>query len=184
MIIRELERHEIEKIWTIDRAEVIDNVYYMEDEGLILKPEHYDMQGWLPGAPERITPSLVDCFDRGGTFFGAFDGETLAGIAVLESEFIGRARDQLQLVFLHVSRSYRKTGLGKRLFEKAVERARQLGAKRLYVSATPSENTVNFYMHLGCTVTDEVDPELFEEEPEDIHLEYAIPPILNGGGGE
>jgi GNAT superfamily N-acetyltransferase len=120
-------------------------------------------------------PSLIDCFDRDGTFFGAFEGANLVGAAVLESKFIGRARDQLQLVFLHVSQSYRKTGLGRRLFVAAVERARQIGAKRLYVSATPSENTVNFYLHLGCIVTNEVDPELFEEEPEDIHLEYAIP---------
>ena len=60
------------------------------------------------------------------------------------------------------------------LFEKAVERARQLGAKQLYISATPSENTVNFYRNLGCKVTSEIDPELFELEPEDIHLEYTL----------
>jgi hypothetical protein len=49
-----------------------------------------------------------------------------------------------------------------------------MGARRLYISATPSENTVGFYTHLGCVITREVDPALFELEPEDIHLEYAI----------
>ena len=112
---------------------------------------------------------------RGGTFCGAFENSKLIGVVVLESKFIGRNGDQLQLKFLHVSRSYRKRGLGSILFEKAVEKAREMNAKRLYISATPSENTVDFYMHLGCVVTKEVDQELFELEPEDIHLEYRVP---------
>ena len=175
MIIRELEREEVEQIWTIDRSEVIDNVYYLRDGELVLEREHYDVQGWPPGESEQYTPILYDCFDRGGTFYGAFENSELIGVAVLESKFIGRDRDQLQLKFLHISRSYRKRGLGRILFEKAVEKAREVSARRLYISATPSENTVDFYMHLGCVVTREVDQELFELEPEDIHLEYTIP---------
>jgi N-acetylglutamate synthase-like GNAT family acetyltransferase len=76
---------------------------------------------------------------------------------------------------LHVSHAYRNRGLGRTLFEKSVARAREQGARRLYISATPSENTIRFYLSLGCVVTDEVDPDLYELEPEDIHLEYAIP---------
>jgi len=175
MRIQELTRKQVEQIWAIDRREIIDCVYYFEDGQLVLKPEHYDMQGWPPGEPEKYTPILHDCFDRGGTFYGAFEGSKLVGVAVLESRFMGRHRDQLQLTFLHVGHSYRKTGLGRELFEKAVEKARATcGARKLYVSATPSENTVNFYLHLGCVVTQEVDPQLFALEPEDIHLEYHL----------
>ena len=131
MTIRTLERHEVGDVWSIDRAEVVENVYYHENGRLVLKPEHHDVKGWPPGEPEQYGPILLDCYDRGGTFYGAFDGERLAGVAVLESKFIGRARDQLQLKFLHVSRSYRQTGLGRTLFEKSVARARELGARRL-----------------------------------------------------
>ena len=175
MNIRELQREEIEKIWTIDRAEVIENIYYFQNGSLILQPEHYDLQGWPPGESEQYMPILVDCFDRGGTFYGAFQYGELKGVAVLDNKFIGQNKDQLQLKFLHISRSYRKRGLGKLLFNKAVERAREMNARKLYVSATPSENTVNFYKNMGCVVTREVDQELFELEPEDIHLEYVIP---------
>jgi hypothetical protein len=56
-----------------------------------------------------------------------------------------------------------------------VARARELGARQLYVSATPSENTVRFYLRLGCRVTDDVDATLFNLEPEDIHLVFDIP---------
>ena len=175
MKFRGLERQEIGDVWSIDRAEVIDNVYYHEHGELVLKPQHYDVQGWPPGEPERYGPILLDCFDRGGTFYGAFDGETLIGATVLESRFIGREKDQLQLKFLHVSRRHRQAGLGCTLFEKAVARARELGARRLYISSTPSENTVRFYLRRGCRVTDGVDATLFEFEPEDIHLEFGIP---------
>jgi hypothetical protein len=56
-----------------------------------------------------------------------------------------------------------------------VAKARELGARRLYISATPSENTVRFYLRRGCRVTDDVDAALFALEPEDIHLEFDIP---------
>ena len=81
----------------------------------------------------------------------------------------------MQLKFLHVSHQSRKQGLGPKLFNMAVEKARALDARKLYISATPSENTVNYYMKLGCVLATEIDPELFTLEPEDIHLEYVIP---------
>ncbi len=174
MIIRELARQEIEQIWAIDRREVIDNVYYLHDGQLVLQPEHYDMQGWPSGAPETYAPSLYDCFDRGGTFYGAFVNSELVGVAVLESRLIGEHKDQLQLTFLHVSQAHRKMGLGRVLFEKAAEKAKAMNARRLYISATPSENTVDFYLRLGCALARQVDPELFALEPEDIHLEYDL----------
>ncbi len=171
---RELTRSEIPHYWDIDRREVIDNVYYYENGSLVLKPEHYDMQGWPPGEADLYTPLLLDCFDRGGWFYGLFDAERLVAAVVLESKFIGPCKDLLQLKALHVSRDYRGQGLGRRLFELAKEQARLRGAKGLYVSATPSERTIDFYLGLGCAVTATPDPELLALEPEDIHLECMI----------
>ncbi len=170
---RELKRDEIEEIWNIDRREVIENVYYLEDDALILKPEYYDMQGWPRGEAELYTPLLYECFDRGGWFCGAFDGAKLVGVAILDSKFIGKDKDQLQLKFLHISRDYRGQGLGKKLFEMASTKACEWGARQMYISATPSKNTVNFYLQLGAVVASEPDPELFALEPEDIHLECS-----------
>ncbi|HEX2998136.1 MAG TPA: GNAT family N-acetyltransferase [Anaerolineales bacterium] len=174
MNIRPLQRDEIPLIWQIDRREVIDNIYYLRDGKLVLEPEHYDMQGWPPGEAGQYTPILLDCYERGGFFWGAFENETLIGVAVLESKWIGLKQNMLQMKFLHVSRDCRGQGLGKKLFDLAVEKAKELGAKKLYISATPSEHTVNYYMRLGCVLATEIDPELFALEPEDIHLEYGI----------
>lgn len=171
---RELLREEIPRVWSIDRSEVIDNIYHVEKGTLVLRPQHLDVPGWPPGEAEKYTPLLLDCFDRGGWFHGAFDDAKLVGVVVLESKRIGKHQDQLQLKFLHVSRSYRNRGLGKQLFELARAVARERGARRLYVSATPSENTLNFYLRSGCAVAREPDPELLQLEPEDIHLECDV----------
>ena len=171
---RELTRAEVGQIWSIDRSEVIENLYFYENGELVLKPEHYEMKGWPPGEDQLYTPILLDCFDRGSWFYVLFDADQLVGIAILESKFIGSAKDQLQLKFLHVSNGYRGQGWGKKLFRLSQDKAREKGAKRLYISATPSEHTINFYHSLGCTVTKELDPELFALEPEDIHLECPV----------
>jgi predicted N-acetyltransferase YhbS len=71
--IRDLTRSEVEKVWEIDRREVVNAVYYLEGGELVLRPEHYDMQGWPAGEREIYAPILADCFDRGGTFYGAFN---------------------------------------------------------------------------------------------------------------
>jgi GNAT superfamily N-acetyltransferase len=171
VIIRLLSRDEIEQIWTIDRREVVDNIYYLQGGKLILKPDYFDILGWPPGEAEQYTSRLYTCFDRGGVFYGAFDQARLIGVVVVDSVFLGPQRDQLQLKMLYVSRDYRKHGLGVLLFEKAREIARARGAKRLYISATPSENTIHFYQRRGCVVAPEPDPELWALEPDDIHLE-------------
>ncbi len=171
---RELTRSEVTRLWDIDRREVIDNIYYLENGELVLKPEHYDMQGWPAGEADLYDPLLLDCFDRGGWFYGLFGGDRLIAAVVLESKFIGPRKDLLQLKALYVGSDYRGQGLGQQLFQLAKSKAASLGAKGLYVSATPSEHTINFYLRLGCTVTSSPDPELFALEPGDIHLECPI----------
>ena len=44
----------------------------------------------------------------------------------------------------------------------------------LYISTTPSINSINFYFKRGASLTKELNPELFELEPEEIHLDLEI----------
>jgi predicted N-acetyltransferase YhbS len=171
---RDILREEIEQVWNIDRSEVIENIYRLENGALVLRPQHFDVRGWPPGEAEKYTPILIDCFDRGGWFYGLFNDAEPVGVVVVDSKRIGRRKDQLQLEFLHVSSAYRNRGFGAQLFELAKATARERGARRLYISATPSENTINFYLRLGCAIAKEPDPKLVELEPEDIHLECDV----------
>lgn len=173
---RILSRDEIGQVWTIDRSEVIDTAYALEEGELRLRAVHYDVRGWPPGEAEKYTPILEACHDRGGWLYALFDEQRLIAAAVLDNRFIGRNRDLLQLEFLHVSHAYRHRGLGQRLFALAQSEAARRGAKGLYISATPSQHTIDFYLRLGSRVTPEPDLELFALEPEDLHLECPCHP--------
>ena len=58
--------------------------------------------------------------------------------------------------------------------QQARNAARSRGAVGLYISATPSENTVHFYQRRGALLLRTPDAELFVREPEDIHLECPV----------
>lgn len=174
MEIRALRRVEIEKVRRINRNEVIKQLYYFKDDQLTLEDEFYDIKGWNPSELEKNLEHLYDIYDRNGVLLGAFFEDRLIAISALESKFIGRWRDQLQLYFHHVDACYRHKGVGGKLLVKIMAKAKKLGAKKLYISATPSKNTVDFYLHMGCALASEVNPELYRLEPEDIHLELKL----------
>jgi GNAT superfamily N-acetyltransferase len=165
----QLQREEIAQILTIDRRELIERVYRLECGELRLELHHVDVTGWPPDTVAQF-PLLYDTFDRGGDFFGAFDDEHLVGVAVLETIWRGTDGGLLQLELLHVGRDHRSRGVGVYLFEHARAVARECGARGLYISATPTENTIRFYQHRGCILIDTPDPGLYAREPEDIHL--------------
>jgi hypothetical protein len=61
------------------------------------------------------------------------------------------------------------------LFEQVgSELARRVGDTEIVVTATPSENTVRFYLGRGYQPMAEPFPELLELEPEDIHMSKAL----------
>jgi GNAT superfamily N-acetyltransferase len=174
MQFRLLERSELELIWTIDRREVIANIYRMVDGELRLEALNFDVPGWNPDSVHRDTPGLYEMFDRGAVFEGVFDGGSLVGIAVLDTIWRGRRGDLLQLASFHVSRDFRGRGVGVALFEHARTAARERGARGLYISSSGSENTVHFYQHRGAVLIDTPDPELHAKEPKDIHFECPV----------
>ena len=82
--------------------------------------------------------------------------------------------DIAQLAFLHVSATFRATGIGRRLSEELDLIARNAGHTEMVVSATPSQNTVRFYMSRGYELMAQALPELYELEPEDVHMKKAL----------
>jgi len=172
--IRDIKREEIKEIRELDRSEIVEQIFYYRNGKLVLEDEYYDVKNWNLEELEHIIRDLYDLYDQGGIFYGAFISHKLIGIIALETKFIGSNNDQLQVVFLHVEHNYRDKGLGTNLMNLVIKRARNMGAKKLYISATPSKHTIDFYLGLGCKLASEINPELFKLEPEDIHLELLI----------
>lgn len=171
---RPLDPAEIERTDEIDRTETIDYIYRLRRGKLALEAHHRQVRGWQPGSLEASKQVMRECMSRGGAAWGAFVEERLVGIAVLDGKRIESDHDALDLYFLHVSSNYRGRGIGRSLVGLVAHRARELGARRLYVSATPSQNTINFYQGAGFELASLVDPELFRLEPEDIHMDLQL----------
>ncbi len=109
--------------------------------------------------------------DGGGIAIGAFAGGRLAGIGVV----VPHLRPGIaQLAFLHVSAPSRATGVGSGLSELLEQLARDAGDSDMVVSATPSGNTVRFYLGRGFQPTAHPLAELFELEPEDVHMRKVL----------
>ncbi len=171
---RQLSRSELQLLMQIDRTEVIERIFHIRDGSLALEDQHCEVADWSKREKSDRIKRLQALYDRGATAFGAFSAGTLVGMAILEHrQMIGR-EGCLNLDGLWVSHGFRHQGIATSLMSMVRERARQLGARRLYVSATPSENTIGFYSRIGFSMAKNPDVEMYRREPEDIHMEMAI----------
>ncbi|NNK91915.1 MAG: GNAT family N-acetyltransferase [Acidimicrobiia bacterium] len=172
MEIRALEPADLALLSEIDRSELIKVQYEVVDGDLVVRDDLFAVPPWNPEGtgPHSVGAmrgSLEPILYRGAVLLGAFKGDDVAGMAVVEPRF---EPPMAWLTFLHVSRPYRRMGVASTLWEESVRRALEAGATSLYVSATPSGSAVGFYLSRGCVVTQTPHPDLLAEEPEDIHF--------------
>lgn len=174
--IRLLEQAELARVAEIDRTETIQVVYVQQGTQLLERVGDWSAPPWEPdGAGEHSVEARhleLLKYDAVGAFsVGAFSGDRLVGIGVV----VPHLRPGIaQLAFLHVTHGFRATGIGRRLCAELERLARGAGASEIVASATPSENTVRFYLGRGYEPMAEPLPELFELEPEDVHMHKAL----------
>ncbi|MGC9384715.1 MAG: GNAT family N-acetyltransferase [Kosmotogaceae bacterium] len=163
----EISKKELLKLEELDRTEHIDYVYKYDNDSLVKSFLNITIPKWSNNKKDDFIQTLSEKIDKGGKAFGAFDGDKLAGISALGNRAWGNIA---HLSFLHVSKDYRKQGIGRQLIKLVENEALKRGYERLYVSATASVPTVNFYMNYGFKPTKKVIKEPYEEEPNDIHM--------------
>ena len=165
--IRPLAVGECGRVVEIDVSEEDDVVFVQRGREIVTTSERWarprrDARGWMP-LIEYWRPAL----EAGGVALGAFDGERLVGMAVLR---VRLTRDTAQLAALFVDREHRRRGVAGALVDEVERLARVHEARFLYVSATPSRSAVGFYGSRGFEPVAEPHPELFELEPDDVHM--------------
>jgi ribosomal protein S18 acetylase RimI-like enzyme len=163
---------EIIRLADIDREERIRTGYEIRDGVLHKMAVKWDTPAWFTegDGDHTVSAHITSCrkyFDKGGLMYGAFDGVILVGFGILQPDI---RPGMAQLACLHVSRAYRRCGVGRQIATILEMEAIAGGAKQFYVSATPSGSAVGFYTKFGFSLVDEPIPELFELEPEDIHM--------------
>jgi ribosomal protein S18 acetylase RimI-like enzyme len=167
---RVLAAHELDRIGEIDRSEHVRAVYVVAQGSLQLVEREHEIAAWTADELAETHARLGAALAEGGVALGVFDGDRLAAAAVLGGIFLAGDRTRLELVFLHVSRSHRRRGLGRALFDEVCEVARSRGARELYVSSSEVAAAVDLYRALGCVVADPVDAAAVARWPDDVQL--------------
>lgn len=170
--IRHMSARELDRIGEIDRSEHVTREYAYRRGALERRSVDLRVPPWSrSGDHEHSVRGRVHAWkpilDRGGTLVGAFEGDTLVGFAIYQPDL---AESMANLAALYVSRSHRRRGVASRLAQEVRRLARGDGSRRLYVSATPSGPTVEFYRSRGFAPTDEPNERLLALEPLDIHM--------------
>jgi GNAT superfamily N-acetyltransferase len=170
--LRHMAHAELDRLGEIDRSEHITREYSYARGALEARDVDIHSPPWsATGDHEHSVQGNINAWrpilERGGTLIGAFDADRLVGIAIYRPNLSGGVAN---LSVLHVSRRYRGKGVGSRLAEEVARLARADGARRLYVSATPTVATVEFYRGQGFAPTDEPNEAMFALEPLDIHM--------------
>ena len=173
---RQLAPAELFLVGEIDRTERIESKYVQHDARLELQIGDWSSPPWDPEgdgehsvAAQRV--ALERQVEAGAIPLGAFDGDRLVGIGLVRPHV---RPGVAQLAFLHVSEGYRASGIGGRLSDDLERIGREAGDTSMVVSATPSVSTVRFYLGRGFEPMAEPIPELYELEPEDIHMQKRL----------
>lgn len=177
LVFRRLVKADLRQLGQIDRTERIDTLYVQRGSQLEERAGgDWSAPPWLAeGEGEHsVAHQIAECelyLDAGATALGAFADGRLVGIGVVTPHI---RPGIAQLAFLHVSNGYRARGIGGYLSDELERVAREQGDTTMVVSATPSLNTVRFYRRRGFEPMSEPLPELYELEPEDVHLEKRL----------
>lgn len=167
------EEIDMELFGTFNRYQKVEKCWRKIDGKWELKDIAFTEQ-WEKKDIEFLVKCLRNTVAAGGRVIGVTAGEKLAGFASVESELLGSGKEYIQLSSIHVSYEHRGRQIGRNLFWHASIQARELGGRKLYISAHSSQETQAFYKALGCVEAKEYQAKMVEEEPCDCQLEYCL----------
>lgn len=156
-----------------NRYQVTNRVLYTDKGQYFYKDDHF-IESWNREKKHQVIEALQNCIKKGGSVIGAFKDGYFMGFASVENEFFGNSNEYLELSYIHISYEYRGCGIGKRLFEACCEEAKKKGAKKLYISSHPAEETQSFYKSRGCIFATYINKKILAKEPLDIQLECIL----------
>ena len=117
-----------------------------------------------------ISKYIRDQISAGGFAIGAFQEEKPIGFICINGTIIDTYAN---LTMLFVDDNFKRQGIGRNLFQRAKEIATRMGAKKLFISAIPSEETISFYHSAGCKDTEKIVSDFIDTEA-DRYMEISL----------
>lgn len=149
------------------RAQTVTNVYRLREGCLYLVHQPFT-EDW---SPARKREKAAQILSGGDITFCAFEQGRVLGCIMLSPSLDG---GRMIVDNFNVSADHRRRGLGRMLFDAARHEARARGAKALYISACSSQETIDFYLAMGCRLSPAPIPAMVEDKPWDIQLECPL----------
>lgn len=171
---RELTENELYLLAEIDRSEKIFTSYRHRNGALVLIDTPISAGPFDPLELESMIQRQQELINADGKVIAAFENKQIIGAASVDRRKRGRNKDYCKMDILYVSKRSRGKKVGQTLLRKCKEIAKGFGANKLYISATPTKGTVDFYTGNKAILVKELDVELFKMEPNDIHLEIEL----------
>lgn len=150
------------------------NKVLVNNSGSLVESEDTFEDDWSVNRKRDIVHHFREVIDHGGAVILANEETTVVGFAVIEPGDFGTQCRYRELSYIHVSAECRGVGIGKELFKKAIDVARELGTDKLYIGAHPAIETQHFYSSMGCVLAKEINEKIYLREPRDIQLEITI----------
>lgn len=150
-----------------DRFQAVNSVFVLRDGQLSVVDKHFT-EDW---SAERKREKASQILSGKYITYCAYDNERAVGEIMLVPEL---NKNRMIIDSFHVSRDYRRQGIGRALFGAAVKEAESRGASALYISACSSVDTIGFYLAIGCLPSSDPIDALAKDEPCDIQMEYSI----------
>ena len=169
---RQLKAHEAERIKEIDNTIPIPRVWRKKDGVKQWIEVNWEQDSDFPDGYQNHLAALKETFRNNGFVLGAFENECLVGFCSINRDLFGSKSKYSLLDQLFISNGYRRMGIGKKLFFMCMDKAESWGADKFYICAGSSEDTLNFYVSLGCENAKEINQQLYEQDENDVQLEY------------
>jgi len=150
-----------------DRFQEVKNCYRLIKGQLTLVYNPFT-ETW---SPERKLEKAEEILSGEYITYCAFEEGRVVGEIMLVPEL---DHGRLIVDSFHVSRDCRRGGIGRALFNTAIEEAKRKRARGLYISAMSAEETIGFYQAMGCYVSRNPIKLYADDEPYDIQMEYSI----------
>lgn len=151
----------VTKCWRkVNDRYILADVRYIEDWNLTQRRE--------------MAQKVLSAIHGGDIALAAVLDNTVIGFAIVKKNFFGSERQYVDLAEFYVTLPFRRYGIGKMLFKKVCCEAKNIGAKKLYISAHSAEESISAYKKYGCVFAQEIDKAHVEKEPCDLQLEYDL----------
>lgn len=143
------------------------------DGEYLLKPVHY-IEDWNLAEKRKLAQKILNGIINGSIAYAAIINDEIVGFAFLERELFGSENQYVDLAEFYVSKPQRRMGIGKKLFDMVCDGAKELGAKKIYISAHSAKESIAAYKSYGCVLAEEINIDLAEREPCDLQMEYCL----------